>query len=331
MDTLQDNLCQWDGTTRGRYEVWYFTLNHMASGSGFWFRYTFDIPVDAQHAPEAALWGFFFDPAQPERTFGLKRSYSTEKLTRGDGREFLLKLGSAAFGANYLQGELTEKGHDLRWDLSFEPSPSTYYHIPQRLRALLPLKTIVCSPNLDVRFRGRITADGRAFELPGDPGCQSHIWGRKHAESWVWCHCNAFQDESSAVFEGLAARPKVMGLTPPLMSSVYLRYQDEAFYFNSLQVKNDLRLGIWNLQASNRQARLSGTARCELHKLIAVPYDDPDGEKSYCANSEISDLELQLERRSAQGSWRPPVTLRAHGTTHLEFGSRKPHPSVKGI
>src|SRR3989442_6423138 len=145
MKTLPDNLCRWDGRARGHYEVWYFTMNQRASGCGFWFRYTLEISQTAGRPAHSELWAFFLDPQQPNAHVALKASYPIENFTAGNGREYIARIDRHAFGADYLRGSLVNAGHEIGWDLQFQPSPTTYQHVPAFLRTVVPLKTLVCS------------------------------------------------------------------------------------------------------------------------------------------------------------------------------------------
>lgn len=324
-NTLPDNLCRWDGRFRGYYEVWYFTMNHQALGWGFWFRYTIEAPLAPAALPHSELWAFAFDPKQPGRHIALKQTYSMEKFDQGAGQPHIVRIGDHAFGADFLSGSVANAQHRIGWDLRFEPSPTTYQHVPAFLRACVPLKTRVCSPNLDARFRGTVQVDDRTIVFENEPGCQSHIWGRKHAEAWLWLHCNAFG--SDTVIEALAARPKVLGWTIPLTSSIYVQSQGQRYRFNSFQVRNEPGPGQWRFEAINAQARLRGHASCAPEKFVQVTYHDPDGELSYCCNSEIANCRLELEPRGARRA-HAPAEFTAHGTAHFEIAARTPNPAV---
>ncbi|MBI1746169.1 MAG: hypothetical protein HYR55_06230 [Acidobacteria bacterium] len=325
METLVDNLCRWDGVGAGHYEVWYCTMNHRSSGCGFWFRYTMEAPLSVQAPRRGELWALFFDPARPSSHIAIKESFPIEQFRKGAGEDSIVQIGNHGFGVNFLRGAAADADHEMTWDLGFQPSPTTYHHIPSLLRAALPLKSLVCSPNLDVRFRGTVRVDGRAFDFQNEPGCQSHLWGKKHAEAWLWLHCNNFADGADTVVEALAARPKILGWTLPLTSSVYVRHQGKEYRFNSLQVKNEPAAGQWRFTAANSQIRVQGLAQCSSERFVQVTYHDPDGEPCYCCNSEIADFSLEL---SLKGLTPSSSTAQARGGAHFEIASRTPNSAV---
>lgn len=325
MNTLPDNLCRWDGHARGHYEVWYFTMNQQPSGCGFWFRYTLEIPLQSNAKPHGELWAFFQDPRRPGAHIALKETYAIESFQPGIGGDPVVQIGQYAFGYDYLSGSLANARHEIRWDLHFRPCETTYQHVPALLRVCLPLKTRVCSPNLDTRFRGTVYVDGSAFELRDEPGCQSHLWGTKHAEAWLWLHCNHFENSDDTLVEALAAQPKILGWTLPLTSSIYVRSQGKDYRFNSLQVRNEREPGQWRFTAVNGQARVRGWVRCAPERFVQVTYHDPDGAPCYCCNSEIADCMLEIEPKTG----RPSAAMRtARGTAHFEIAARNPNPAV---
>src|SRR5215211_800239 len=73
-----DNLCRWDRRSANHYEVWFLTLNHIASNHGFWFRYTMESPSNQE--PKVALWAAAFNRRKPESNIGLKREYEVEQF-----------------------------------------------------------------------------------------------------------------------------------------------------------------------------------------------------------------------------------------------------------
>ena len=50
-------------------------------------------------------------------------------------------------------------------------------------------ETTVYRPNILVPVSGTITVDGETVQLAGEPGGQTHLWGRKHAYAWAWGRC----------------------------------------------------------------------------------------------------------------------------------------------
>jgi hypothetical protein len=331
-----DNLCRWDGKSRGHYEVWFLTLNQRARKRGFWFRYTLEAPKVEQPALQnrAELWASFFDHATPDKNFGIVCEYPLE-IFNSEKEHFNLRIENARLSSTQAQGQVANDAHSIAWDLHFEPNKATYHHIPKGLGALMQPSSFVCSPNLDTRFSGVVTIDGRQMILENEQGCQTHLWGSKHVDEWVWVHSNAFEKHEGTVFEGLAARPRRAGRILPPVQSLFLRHRGEEHHFIRMrfaeQWQRNLGVGYWTFTAMNTQLYLQGTAQCRLKDMLQVKYIDPDSEPLYCINSEVANLKIRIFRRVHGLRWRHVETISAHATAHLEHASRLADENVRLI
>jgi len=317
---FSDNDCRWNGNSSPHYEVWFLTLNHRALQRGFWFRYTIESPLRSGHdsEPRAALWAGTFSRRYPEQNFGLKVEYPMDRFAFERGEDFGLSLGDGLFSASTAAGRITNDGHSIEWDLTYLPC--------QTLIRIARLSSYVCSPNLDTRVSGRIVVDGEDCNLDGEPGCQSHLWGRKHVDDWVWAHSNAFEKHPGTVFEGLAARPRRAGRMLPPIQSLLLRHRGEEHRFVRVRLaeqwRRNLGMGYWSFAAMNTRFYVEGAAQCRLRDMLQAEYSDPDGEPLYCINSEVANLKIRLFGRTHGVRWRHLETIKAYGTAHLEHASR---------
>lgn len=328
---FSDNLCRWDGQSANHYEVWFITLNHRASQRGFWFRYTVESPANS--APRAAIWAAAFNRRNPESNIGLKREYAIEQFAFEGREDFSLRISDSLFSASRASGSVDSDSHSISWDLSFTPNPKTYHHVTPAINRLSRPSSFICSPNLDTRYSGTISIDEQEFALEDEPGCQSHLWGRKHVNEWVWVHSNAFENHPGTVFEGLAARQRRARRTLPPIQSLYLRHRGEEYRFVRLRLaeqwQRKLGIGYWSFSAMNRNIYIEGTAQCRLRDMLQVEYADPDGERLYCINSEVASMKIRLFRRDHGLHWRHIETIRASNTTHLEHACRTVDPDVR--
>jgi hypothetical protein len=324
---FSDNLCRWNGRSSPHYEVWFLTFNQRAGERGFWLRYAIEAPADkSSDGPRAALWAAVFDRREPGRNFGLKREYPIEKFEFEGAERFCLRLGDGTFSSARAAGHIEEEDHSLAWDLSFAPNQTTHHHVTRALNRLARPSSFVCSPNLDTRFSGSILVDGREIVLEGEPGCQSHLWGRKHVDEWVWVHSNAFEGHAGTVFEGLAARPRRAGRMLPPIQSLFLRHRGEEHHFLRMRLaaqwQRNLGIGYWSFSAMNTHVYIEGAAQCRLRDMLQAEYRDPDGEPLYCVNSEVANLKVRLFRRVHGVRWRHVETIKAQATAHLEHACR---------
>lgn len=317
------NSLRWNGE-RGRYEVYYLTLNHLPSRLGLWLRYTLDAPNEGGGVCE--LWGHAFDGQAPEQSFGLKERLPIARLERPPGA--ILRIGEAALTPTRASGELKAGGRALRWDLEFLPAERAVYMAPYPLRSLGLTSTTMLIAQPDARFRGRVLIGDRELMLDGAPGTLAHLWGTKHTERWVWAHCNAFQGRDDCALDAVAVWVRRLGGLRGPLTSVFLRYRGRDFCLNALPAllatRSRAQFPEWTFTGHSAGLRFVGTFRTSPSRMLQVAYEDPDGEKSYCANSEIADLSLEVWRgRECQD------VLVAEGTAHLEFGDRAPLPGVR--
>ncbi|MGH9389564.1 MAG: hypothetical protein ACRD1Z_08105, partial [Vicinamibacteria bacterium] len=264
----RDNLVVWDGARRPHYEVYYLKLNDVPTRTAAWLRYTLLAPAPGKGDPVAELWGIFFFADDPKRNIALKKTFPIEEAVIARDR-FSFRIGNAEITNSSARGGLERNGKRLDWTLRWEPNRESFRHLPYAwmYRAPVP-KTKVISPNLSVRFHGEITAGGDRVILRGAPGQQTHIWGTKHADRWVWGHCNAFEEDSEALFEGLTAQVKIAGRRTPPLSTFHFRYRGESHTFNRgrqlLRAASQYELGEWRFDLSDRHRRFVGRVSSRL-------------------------------------------------------------------
>jgi len=324
-----ENRMRWDRQRRGFMEVWYATLNHRPSGRGVWLRYTLTAPTDVERPPYCELWGFVFDP-DAKANFAHKRRFSIDELGSSNGRDdgALIRIGDAWLSETHLDGSLAKDGIGLSWSLDHDPAERTFQHIPEPLRDRIEGRvSTVCSPNLSVPFFGTVTIGSEEMTFDGELGCQSHRWGRKHSTTWTWAHCSEFEEDPSAVFEGLGAKTSIGVVPAPTTTLLFLRYRDEDIPFNdlkwALRARSRYEMPTWAFTARTDKWKIAGAARATIDRLVQVEYADPDGAPRFCANSEIADLAIEIYRKDG-GLWRHDGSLTSLRNAHLEFGRVEP-------
>jgi len=294
------NRLRWDGSQAGFYEVYYLKWNDRPGRTAGWLRYTLLSPAPGRGPARAELWGIFFDQAAPERSFALKRSLPIEAL-RLDPTRFRLEIGEAVLEDGGARGSLEDpvRGHRLAWDLALVSREGPLWHLPyaRMYRAALP-RTKLVSPHVDARFSGSLLADGRALRLVDAPGQQSHLWGSQHALRWAWGHCNAFEEDPGAVWEGLDSQLALGPLASPHLGLFFLRRAGRWHRFDApwrwLAQASRWRLGRWAFEAADEELRVVGLVEAEPGRMLGVSYEDPDGQPLWCHNTKLADLRLHL-------------------------------------
>ncbi len=317
---------RWDRRSNGFMEVWYLTLNHAATGSGAWARYTITSPVEAP--PYCELWGFWFDP--DGASFAAKERFTIDHLGSANGRDdgALVRIGDAWLSETHAEGSVKDGSKTMSWSFDWEPASACFQHLPPSLRDRIEKRvSTVCSPNLSVPFSGTVKVGRKKFQFDGDIGAQSHRWGRKHSRSWTWAHCASFEGPHTALFEGLAARAAIGPIPAPTTTFLYMELDGERLTFNelkwALRAKSRYELPTWAFSAYNDDWKIAGAARARVDRSVQVQYADPDGSPRFCANSEIADMAIEVYGRSA-GAWRHHTSLTSTGLAHLEFGRPEP-------
>jgi hypothetical protein len=314
----------------GHYEVWYLTLNHLASETGFWIRYTLEAPVVGHGEACAQLWFAYFDAREPVRGFALHRRLPIAALQSTDA-PFELRVGDAVLRHDHARGKIAGDGHEAEWDLAWLPPAEAHHHLPAWIYTSELADTKVLSPALQAAFRGRIVVDGRTIELNNQPGCQSHLWGRKHAFAWAWSHCSGFAGHPKAALETLTVRLKRGPITLPSLSLLSLYLGDRAHHFRSIAqaplVRGRAESASYRVCARGRDVKIEVDLACRPEDLVLTPYVDPDGQGLYCHNTEIADCRVTVWRRRGV-RFEPELELRAPRAGHFEYGGRELDPAV---
>ena len=328
MDVAEANRMRWQ-FQRGHYEVWYATMTHAASRTGFWIRYTLEAPEEGHGEAYAQLWFARYDHERPERTFGINRRFPIAEL-RQEAAPFKIGIGESELTSAGARGRLDGGGHEASWELRWAPSERVHTHLPAAVYKTSLADTLVLSPNLNVAARGLITVDGERYELDGDPLGQTHLWGRKHAYSWAWSHCNAFDGDRGAALETLSVRLRRGPLVLPKLTllSLYLDGGDPAeLHFRELWqlplARSDYATGRYHLHAVDAQWKVEAELTCRPEDMLMAEYVDPDGEPAYCHNTECADARVTVWRRSPfVGRFRQHRTLLSRGGAHFEWAAR---------
>jgi hypothetical protein len=329
--TEADNHRRWDGRARGHYEVWYLTVNHRERRAGFWIRYTLESPEAGHGEPYAQLWFAFFDRRDPTRNFALNERRPIAAMRSSDA-PFALQLGDARLTHQSAAGALEGHGHRARWELRWPPGLRTSHHLPGLMYRRGGLgETTVLSPNHDVAITGEIELDGHRLLLQGEPGGQTHLWGRRHAHLWAWGRCNTFEGRPRAVFESLTVHLQRAGLLLPPLTVLTLTLDSEPIFFNQFHhlpfTSGHLSTGSYRFAATGPRHRLRGEFRARPEDMVLATYADPDGAPSYCANTEVGAIELLVERRGLRG-WSAPERLHSPFGGHFEVGARARDPEI---
>jgi len=235
-----------------------------------------------------------------------------------------------------MKGALSGAGHSVAWDLRWQPAPRLHRHLPDAAYRGKWADTQVLSPNLNVYARGSITVDGESYELDAAPLGQTHLWGRKHAYSWAWSHCNAFAGDRGAALETLTVRLRRGSVVLPKLTllSLYLdgsepdKIEFRDFWKLPL-ARSEYGTGRYHLLAADAQFKIEIELTCRPDDMVLAEYVDPDGDPVFCHNTECADARVTIHRRSTFGRFHEWRTLHSERGAHFEWGARAGDPLVR--
>ena len=106
-------------------------------------------------------------------------------------------------------------------------------------------------------------------------------------------------------------------------------YQPEGVVIDTFPVGNrgEFGTGFYRFRAWRPTVRLEGEFSARPDDMVVAHYHDPDGEASYCSNTEIGDLRITVFRREGT-RWKESARLVAPRRGHFEVGARERDPAV---
>ncbi|MBI2338981.1 MAG: hypothetical protein HYU99_01240 [Deltaproteobacteria bacterium] len=332
------NRLRWDGKRNPFYEVYYLKIVDPDKGWSFWGRYTLCVPKKEREKATASVWGIFCRPSTSLRagptTVALKQTYPLNRIDPFHSERFLqiqedfLSLDSAV-------GRLGDSDHEIAWNLQFEdPTLSAgLYPYGFLYRGSFP-KTKFLEPRLSTHVTGTLTIDKEVLRLFHHPAHQAHLWGTAYARRWVWGNCNQFEEDPTAVFEGLVAQIKLGPIPSPPLALFYFIVEGREYRANSIirWIKNDSchDLAVWQFEAISGETKFEGVVRRDVGSLTGVEYLGPNGERRFCHNTMMGDMELKISRKENK-EWVFKKTLTARKTVAFETVEPKPDPRVKFV
>jgi hypothetical protein len=323
------NAPRWDGGA-GFYEVWYLTLTDRRSGLGAWIRYTVLAPA-AERARDATASLWFVVTELGGRPLARKQTFARDELELS-GNPFRVRIGPATLDGTGMRGELG----DAAWELTWDGPGGAFSHVHPLLERARIAKTMLTLPHADLGVTGTLRIGDRELALAGARGGQAHLWGTKHASRWAWAHCNDFEavaggapDGRGAWVDGVTVWVPRLGREVGPSTPVLARAGGTDLSSTSpLRVlTNDSRAALtgWTFEARGRGGRrVRGEVDAPREALAGVAYEDPDGERAYCYNTEVASMRL-----TAWEGERLVASLTAPGRAHFEYAQREPVPGIE--
>lgn len=318
-----DNYVIWDRNkcaSSGHVESYFLKCNDPQQNMALWLKFTIYSPKGAPEKTVGEVWGIFFDAKNPKNNVGIKETYPIETCVLGKN-EVHVEMGKSFLKNGETKGEITGKdGAVIRWSIKFTTDKPPLHHFPiaKMYTAKIP-KSKAKSPHPDSRFSGGFNVSGQSYIFKNIPGMQGHNWGSEHANTYAWAHCNAFENEDGAYFEGFSSKVKIGPIMTPFISSAFLFYKDELIKFNDFKSLFSKRISVeynaWTFSIENAKFRITGNISAPKELFCGLHYYDPTGALSFCLNSKVSNAEIKLYEKSSAALLREFISK---NTTALE-------------
>ncbi len=314
----KDNISRWQLGRKPFYEVYYLKFNDATQGIAGWLRYTLLSPLARD--PEVSIWGIFFDAKHPENHSAIKKTYSLRE-SRIEKDFFYFSGGPSAIFDRGARGELIEGQKKISWEVKLEGGLALRHYPAPLYFGGFP-KTKFLAPFVATKISGDFEVNGKKFILKSVPAQQAHLWGTEQAAQWVWGSCTAFDQDPNFVFEGFSAQTMISGKTMPALTCLFFYWEGEWYRFNSpiawAKNRSQYDLGRWHFEAESKSHLFVGDFFATPENIVGVHYESPEGSESFCHNTKIADLKIQIMKKNKSG-WEQIKTLTASKTAALEI------------
>jgi hypothetical protein len=303
---IDPNALRYEGRG-GHVESYFLRANDPERPRAIWLKATVYAPLHGE--PEVESWLVAFDADRPAPIAGRESARWTPQAVETTG-------GSLRITASRLVFELSSRGRasgevrtpagdgrvDLTWEPARVPSAASLSLLPPRLLREGPFpRSKALTPFPSLVFSGAVEVGGDRIAVKDWPGMQGHNWGREHAFEYAWGQClfPRSGSEPEAMLEGFSARVRVAGRLTPRVSALVVRRGERAFRFDRL-------FDLWRQRASIARDRWTlrmtghdGEARLDMdasgRPIACLGYRNPDGQLSYCFNSKLAHVRLQVQ------------------------------------
>lgn len=326
----RDNLVRWDPAhNKGMYESHFIKVNLPREQAAFWWKFTILKPLKG--APVFEVWAIFFDIANPGNNCAAKESFSAEQATVERDRLFC-RYGENILEHHRSRGRIGQTSC-FEWDMEWEGGEIPFRHFPKdwMYEKGFP-KAKAVTPTINALFRGRVAINGRSFQLDGAKGMQGHNWGKSHADSWVWVHCNHF-DDPDLVFESVSSVIKIGPLRSPTFTILHAQDATHpAFTLNGWtempRVETKLEGLTWHFRGEQGGRALEGHFTATPEHFVGINYSDPDGTVTHCLNSKVASGEVRFLKKMG-GVWQLERVAQTKFAAALEIGVKNETRGVR--
>lgn len=314
----------------GHVESWFLRANDPDSPRALWLKMTILAPL--QGPAVAETWFIWFDGVT-HTTLAHKDTVPIGEASFDGASVRVAKCRFDLSPTGSVRGELQTKHGPVSYalDLKSLASPLSLFPYPVLLKTPFP-KSKTLTPHPVIELSGEVKLPSGTIAVAGWRGSQGHNWGKEHAFEYAWGQCvfPASADGPESMLEGYSARVKLAGRPLPRMSALVVRRGaeelrfDRTFDFFRQEATIAPRRWTVRLTGPGGEARLRIDATDR--PMVCLGYQNPDRQLSYCFNSKLADVLLEVSPK--QG---PRFRCRsAHGGA-LEMLRREPEPGMEVV
>jgi len=326
----EDALVRFDDAGKGPHVESLFLKVNLSDARALWLKVTFLRRTFGAKESVIEAWAIAFNLSAPgaDPHVALKQSWAPSEAEIAPNCLYI-RVGDVELAHGRATGTLTDgvTGDTIGWDLAYTCEPEGFHHLPYpwMYEGSVP-KSKANSPQIDSRFTGTVSVNGKKTAIEDAPGMLGHNWGSQHAEDWTWAHCNRWTGIEGVVFEGVTSKVKMGPMTTPRLTVLHVRIPGERITMNGIRqlVGSKSRPeGLrWAFAGQRGDRRIQGWFSAPAERFVGVDYHDPDGQIAHCLNTKIADGELAVYGRGANG-WEQLLAATCDRSAALEIGSRE--------
>ncbi len=314
------------------YEVFFLKFHLLEEEKAFWLRFT--LHQSDKFAAHADLWAMVLDAGNSSENKGQRISIPLQdaKISSSLDPNFLFQIAQARLEEKGSQGQISEAGFELKWDLHFDS--------PQNAVPLFPYNWMYSSPFPKTKYliekpflkvSGEIEFQGKKYSFQEAPGELAHIWGKQHALNWSWFHGNTFKEDEKAIAEGLIAQAALGSFKMPPLAVFYFHIAGKDYFMNKakLWLKSHTQRSVegWVFDVNDGKDRFMGSIYNPPADCIGVRYTDPDGTHRYCHHNAWASMDLE-HLVFLKGKWQSAHKLESRALSY-EYVDLEPDSRVR--
>lgn len=310
------NAVRYRDKRRGHVESYFLKLNDPSEKRALWLKATVLAPLRGKIVAEA--WAIAFE--RGVHPVGVKRVVPWSEASFSES-QLEVRVADLSLERGATRGSIEHDGRRLEWELKFSTDAAALVPFPtmRMYEGGFPKSKFV-SPHPDSRFSGYYAVDGERVDVDGWRGMQGHNWGKGHAESYAWVHCNQWHETDELVFEAATGRVRVGPVLVPPITILCVRHRGVRYDLNGtldlVRNRGTLTPRSYRFRGQGARARVEGEMFAATDDFGGLYYENPDGAMTYCLNSKIAEGRLRLELDG-----RAPLDVTTRSAA-LEIGTR---------